>query len=139
MAQPIRVSNPSAQRSSPDISDLLPSIMSKNPLLEKSLGSHQHKGPWQPSRVNKASPRLTEAVMAPRVSITHTRETLHNADPHMGSGQILGTPLCSKRSSGCFPWPQPQTQGQHWFESTARCARTERVSWLSQRYSRHPI
>lgn len=45
MAQPIRVSNPSAQRDSLDISGLLPPIMSKNPLLEKSLRSHQHKGP----------------------------------------------------------------------------------------------
>lgn len=45
MAQPIRVSNPSAPRDLLGICDLLPRIMSKNPLLEKSLAPHQHKGP----------------------------------------------------------------------------------------------
>lgn len=45
MAQPIRVSNPSALRGSPDISNPLLSITSENALLAKSLASHQHKGP----------------------------------------------------------------------------------------------
>lgn len=94
MARPIRVGNPSALRDSPDISDLLPSIMSKNPLLEKSLRSHQHRGPWQPSGGTKPG----HTGPKPRQPLQTTLPTLQRpsatTQPPQGLGAGLGTPLC---------------------------------------------